>query len=58
MDADFFRSKEEMIEKINHYIAQPKERMKIAKSGYAKVRLDHHDIDSRISAMLTAADCK
>lgn len=58
VDADFFRSKEEMIEKINHYIAQPKERMKIAKSGYAKVRLDHHDIDSRISAMLTAADCK
>jgi spore maturation protein CgeB len=56
VDVDFFRSKEEMIEKISYYIAQTDERMKIAKSGYNKVRLDRHDIDSRISDMLTAAE--
>lgn len=58
VDVDFFRSKEEMIEKINYYITQQEERMKIAKSGYTRVRLDRHDIDSRISDMLSAAECK
>jgi len=53
-EADFFASKEEMLERIDYYISSPDVRKNVAESGYLKVRSAGHDIDSRIHDMLNA----
>jgi spore maturation protein CgeB len=52
VEADFFRSKSEMLEKIAFYIRYPAVADKVAQAGYKKVKNSGHDIDSRIKEML------
>lgn len=51
-EAEFFRSKEEMIEKINYYIANDSKRRLIAERGRKRVIRDGHDVISRMQQML------
>lgn len=58
IEADFFRSKEEMLELIDYYVGHQDARTRVAGSGYSKVRTAGHDIDARISNMLKATGCE
>lgn len=57
VEVDFFRSKEELLEKVDFYVRQDAVRAGVAAAGHAKVRTAGHDIDSRISKMLEKATC-
>lgn len=52
VEADYFKSKDEMLAKIDFYCANDAARKNVADHGYTKVRSMGHDIDSRISEML------
>ena len=49
----FYRSADDLIEKIRHYLAHPEERERIARAGYART-LSEHTAEKRFSAMFTA----
>jgi len=53
-EADFFVSKEDMLERIDYYISNPEARKSVAKSGYLKVCSAGHDIDTRFHNMLNS----
>lgn len=52
VEADYFRDKQEMLEKIDYYIRHPEVAERVAHAGYEKVRSAGHDIDSRLSVLL------
>lgn len=52
VEAEFFRSKAEMLEKIRFYLANPAERERIAAAGHAKVRAGGHDVVSRMNTLV------
>lgn len=52
VEADYFRDKKELIQKIKHYIDSAAERNRVAQGGYDKVHSEGHDIDSRMKIML------
>jgi spore maturation protein CgeB len=52
VEADFFRSKSEMLEKIKFYTNNSEIADKVAAAGYVKVKNSGHDIDSRIRKIL------
>lgn len=52
VEADYFRSREEMLEKIDFYLANPDAARRVAQAGYKKVTESGHDIDSRLRQML------
>ena len=52
IEANYFRSKDELIEKIIHYVGDDNMRNRVAQAGYDKVRSAGHDIDSRLAILL------
>jgi spore maturation protein CgeB len=51
-EADYFRDKNEVIEKIKHYVESAADRSRVAQGGFDKVHSAGHDIDSRMKIML------
>ncbi len=49
----FYRSTDDLIEKIRHYLAHPEERERIAKAGYERT-LHEHTAEKRFSALFRA----
>lgn len=56
VEADYFRDKNEFIEKIKHYVDSAADRKRVAQGGFDKVRSAGHDIDSRMKVMLDRID--
>lgn len=52
-EAEFFKDKEEMLQKISFYIDNPDARTKTAFAGWEKLRAAGHDIDSRINRVFS-----
>lgn len=48
IEAEYFRNKEEMIEKIRYYLSNDDKREEIAQNGYNRVVEDGHDVVSRM----------
>lgn len=57
VEADFFSSQEEFLERIDFYINNNDVRARVAERGYSKVSSAGYDIDTRISNMLKTAGC-
>ena len=55
-EAVYFRSKEELLQKIDHFLNHDDERKAIAKAGYQKVYSAGHDIISRMKYVLELVD--
>jgi len=53
-EAEFFRSKEEMMDKIRFYLSHGEQRNDIARRGRERVLRDGHDVTARMEQMLTA----
>lgn len=51
-EADFFSSKEELVEKLNVYLGNDRYRQNVANSGLKRVRHDGHDVVSRMHEVL------
>lgn len=51
-EAAYFRSKEEMLEKIHYYLSHEEERKRIAKAGYERVKRDGHETKDRARQIL------
>ena len=51
-EADFFKSKEEMILKLKNYLGDEKLRKIVAANGYQRVLADGHDVISRMKQLL------
>lgn len=51
-EADYFRNRDEMMQKVKAYVADDAARMQVAEGGYRKVRSAGHDVDSRMNQML------
>lgn len=49
----FYRSDDDLVEKIRHYLAHPEERERIAQAGYSRT-LREHTAEKRFGAMFTA----
>ncbi len=56
IEADYFRSPEEMIRKIMIYLGDDSLRQRVASAGRARVLRDGHDVDSRMRQMLAWVD--
>ncbi|WP_136514304.1 CgeB family protein [Geomonas edaphica] len=52
VEAEFFRSTEELLEKLRYYLHHKEERQAVAVSGYHRVIADGHDVVSRMRRML------
>ena len=52
VDAEFFRSKEQLVEKITSYMKNPTKLEMLTRSGTRRVRRDGHDVISRMSELL------
>jgi hypothetical protein len=48
VDADYFRSVDELVEKVRFYLKHEAVRERIAQKGYERVRKDGHDVNSRM----------
>ncbi len=51
-EADFFRTQNEMIDKIKFYLGDEQARQRVADGGYQRVVNAGHDVDSRMRTML------
>lgn len=51
-EADFFGSREEMVEKLHLYLADEPRRRRVAEAGLRRVREDGHDVLSRMRTLL------
>lgn len=51
-EAEFFRSKEEMLDKISYFLSHDVERREIASRGRERVMRDCHDVVTRMKQML------
>lgn len=47
-EAEFFRTVDEMLSKIDHYLKHDHDRARIAAAGHRRVYQDRHDIESRM----------
>lgn len=52
VEADYFRNKNEFIEKVKLYIDSASDRSRVAQCGFDKVHSSGHDIDSRMKILL------
>ena len=51
-EADFFRTREELIEKLKLYFGNEPLRQTVAANGYQRVMADGHDVVSRMEQVL------
>jgi spore maturation protein CgeB len=51
-EAEFFRSPEELVEKVRYYLANDDARRRIAEGGLRRVYADGHDVQSRMRKMI------
>jgi spore maturation protein CgeB len=51
-EAEFFRTPEEMLAKIERYLKDPLQRQEVAKAGFRRVYEDGHDVVSRMRQVL------
>lgn len=51
-EADYFKNKIELMEKIKYYVASAADRNRVSQGGFDKVHSAGHDIDSRMKIML------
>lgn len=56
VEADFFRSRDEMLSKIDFYLANEGVRQRVAQAGYDRVQKAGHDIDARMASMFAWID--
>ena len=52
VDADFFRTPEELVRKARHYLDDAEARQRVARSGRERVWAGGHDVDARMRTML------
>lgn len=52
IEADFFRSREEMVEKIRKYLSDNNRRASVATAGHLRVHSDGHDVSSRMMQVI------
>jgi spore maturation protein CgeB len=52
VEAEFFRSPEELLSKVELYLADEERRKRVALAGYQRVYADGHDVQSRMREML------
>jgi len=55
VDADFFRDKDELVEKIDKYLRHDALISDVASRGYKKVKADGHDVVSRMQQVIDLA---
>jgi spore maturation protein CgeB len=55
-EAVFFKSKEELVQKVAFYLSYPEQLQRIRENGLRRVSLDGHDIYSRLRAVLELVD--
>jgi spore maturation protein CgeB len=53
VEAEFFRSKDELIAKLNRYVPNEALRRSVAEAGYRRVVTDGHDVLSRMCQVIT-----
>lgn len=56
VEADFFRSTGELVDKVRYYLARPDVRDAVAARGLDRVHRDGHDVDSRMRRLLEELD--
>jgi spore maturation protein CgeB len=52
IEADFFRSREEMVEKIRKYLNDDNRRASVAEAGLLRVHSDGQDVSSRMTQVI------
>ncbi len=52
VEAEYFRSKHELVEKVRFYLDHPEQRLAVARAGLERVHRDGHDVNSRVRAFL------
>lgn len=52
IEADFFRTKEELIQKVKRYVEDDRFRQSVAEGGYCRLMRDGHDVVSRMKQVL------
>lgn len=52
-EVEYFKNKEEMLEKIKYYLAHQEEREKIAAAGHARVLRDGHEVSDRARQIIS-----
>ena len=59
VEADFFKSKHELVQKLRHYLGNESLRASVAQAGYNRVVSDGHDVVSRMRQVLAwVAQCQ
>ncbi|MBA0902052.1 MAG: glycosyltransferase [Candidatus Nitrotoga sp.] len=59
VEADFFKSKHELVQKLRHYLGNESLRASVAQAGYNRVVSDGHDVVSRMRQVLAwVAQCE
>jgi spore maturation protein CgeB len=53
VEAEFFRSKDELIDKLNRYVPNEALRQNVAEAGYRRVMADGHDVLSRMRQVIS-----
>jgi spore maturation protein CgeB len=52
IDADYFRTPEELVRKVQGYLSDEQRRNRVAQSGFDRAFLHGHDVDTRMRTML------
>jgi spore maturation protein CgeB len=52
VEAEFFRSKDELIAKLHRYLSNAELRLRVAEAGYQRVVADNHDVISRMRQVM------
>ena len=52
IEAEYFRDKEELLNKIKYYLVNENERNKIAEAGYARLLKDGHEVSDRVNIII------
>jgi spore maturation protein CgeB len=56
VEADFFKTKEELMQKIHRYVDNEPLRISVGQAGYHRVVADGHDVVSRMQQVLEWAE--